>query len=257
MSGNLVAMSNRDRVGRGLEILASGLGPFVDVRMRAAVPSGSDWMQVLADRDRSRHRAVRRYSLSDPRFLLRVVTEQWRAFTDQLSRAEQGFATELRETGNRWAHGEEFSDDDAYRALDTMERLLRAAGAAEHAADIRSIRLGPQSAAPQPQTRVADGGAAARGPSPGPAAEDTPNWRLILEAARALTATGKSPFTRISVYQWIWQRYPREAHDRPTLDPTFQGMIKNAAGGPPSACGTPLFRVDRGRYVLTDADVAG
>jgi hypothetical protein len=34
-----------------------------------------------------------------------------------------------------------------------------------------------------------------------------------------------------------WQ--PRRDHDRPSLDPTFQGMIKNAPGGPPSACGTP------------------
>src|SRR6266404_522319 len=76
LSGSLMTMSNRDRVGRGLEILASGLGPFVDARMRATVPSGSDWVGVLADRDRSRHRTVRRYSLSDPRFLLRVVTEQ-------------------------------------------------------------------------------------------------------------------------------------------------------------------------------------
>lgn len=251
-----MAMSNRDRVGRGLEILASGLGPFVDARMRAAVPAGSDWVEVLADRDRSRHRTVGRYSLSDPRFLLRVVTEQWRVFTGQLSRAEQGFAAELRDTGNRWAHGEEFSDDDAYRALDTMERLLHSVGAAEEAVDVRSIRLGPQPAASQPETRVADGGAAAGGRGKGPVAEDSPNWRLILEAARALTATGQSPFTRISVYQWIWRRYPREAHDRPTLDPTFQSMIRNAAGGPPSVCGTPLLRVDHGRYVLADADVA-
>jgi hypothetical protein len=34
-------------------------------------------------------------------------------------------------------------------------------------------------------------------------------------------------------------------------------MIRNAAGGPPSACGTPLLRVERGRYVLADAEVAG
>jgi hypothetical protein len=73
--------------------------------MRADVSSGSDWVEVLADRDRSRRRTVRRYSLSDSRFLLRMVTEQWRAFTDQLSCAEQGFATELWDTGNRWAHG--------------------------------------------------------------------------------------------------------------------------------------------------------
>jgi hypothetical protein len=134
------------------------------------------------------------------------VTEQWRVFTDRLSRAEQGFATELRDTGNRWAHGDEFSDDDAYRALDTIERLLHGAGAAEEAAEVNSIRLGPQPAASQPQTQVADGGAVTGGRSLGHAAEDSPNWRLILEAARALTATGQSPFTRISVYQsWVPQ----------------------------------------------------
>jgi hypothetical protein len=78
----------------------------------------------------------------------------------------------------------------------------------------------------------------------------TPNWRLILAAARVLTAAGRSPFTRIAVYQWIWTRHPQADHDRPTLDPTFQGMIENAPGGPPSAGGTPLRRVARGLYVL-------
>lgn len=73
--------------------------------------------------------------------------------------------------------------------------------------------------------------------------EGTENWRLIVEAAGALTAAGRSPFTRISVYGWIWRRYPRSEHDRPSLDPTFQGMIGNAPGGPDSSAGTPLARV--------------
>jgi hypothetical protein len=76
------------------------------------------------------------------------------------------------------------------------------------------------------------------------------NWRLILDAAEELTATGQTPFTRSSVYEWIWQRYPRGSHGRPSLDPTFQGMVRNAAGGPRSAAGTPLARVGRGQYVL-------
>jgi hypothetical protein len=80
----------------------------------------------------------------------------------------------------------------------------------------------------------------------------TQNWRLILAAARALTAAGRSPFSRIAVYRWIWSRHPQADHDRPTLDPTFQGMIENAPGGPPSAGGTPLRRVARGLYVLAD-----
>ena len=78
----------------------------------------------------------------------------------------------------------------------------------------------------------------------------TENWRLILDAAQALTAVGQTPFTRISIYEWIWQRYPRSSHDRPSLDPTFQGMVSNATGGPRSLAGTPLIRVDRGQYVL-------
>ena len=85
----------------------------------------------------------------------------------------------------------------------------------------------------------------------------TENWRLILEAARALTAADQTPFTRISVYEWIWQRYPRSSHDRPSLDPTFQGMVSNATGGPKSLIGTPLIRVDRGRYVLASGSGGG
>jgi hypothetical protein len=52
--------------------------------------------------------------------------------------------------------------------------------------------------------------------------EKSANWGLILQAPRALTDAGRTPFTRQSVYQWIWRRYPRADHDRPSLDPTFQ-----------------------------------
>ena len=81
-------------------------------------------------------------------------------------------------------------------------------------------------------------------------AGNTENWRLILDAAQALTADGKAPFSRVSVYEWIWQRYPRSDHDRPSLDPTFQGMVRNATGGPKSRAGTPLLRIGQGQYVL-------
>lgn len=80
-----------------------------------------------------------------------------------------------------------------------------------------------------------------------------PNWQLILDAAEALTAAGQAPFTRISVYEWIWRRYPRSDHDRPSLDPTFQGMVGNARGGPASQCGTPLHRTGRGLFVLASS----
>jgi hypothetical protein len=82
------------------------------------------------------------------------------------------------------------------------------------------------------------------------------NWRLILAAARALTAAGQTPFTRQKVYEWIWERHQRSDHERPSLDPTFQGMISNAPGGPASAGGTPLQRIRRGLYVLAEPTAA-
>jgi hypothetical protein len=150
-----MVMTNREQVGRGLEHLARGLGPFVDARMSAAAPGG-DWLEVLAARDRSRFGSGRRYSLNDARFLLRVVTEEWRIFRDHLSRVEQSFASELRDTGNKWAHGDEFSADDTYRALDTMERLLVAVHAPEDAEAVGGLRLGARPAGVQTSARASD-----------------------------------------------------------------------------------------------------
>jgi hypothetical protein len=104
-------LNNRDRFSRGLEFLADGLGPFVHARM-AVSPAGQNWAEALAARDSRRFGGQRRYSVSDPRFLLRVVTDEWGAFKDQLSLVERSFAIELRDAGNKGAHGEALSADD-------------------------------------------------------------------------------------------------------------------------------------------------
>ena len=148
-----MAMSNRERVGRGLEILAAGLGPFVDERMTAAAPANRDWVGMLQARDAAKHGREKQYSKSDPQFLLQVITEEWRAFRDHLSRAEQSFASELRDTRNRWAHGDAFSADDTYRALDTMERLLTAVDATDQATEVRRLRLEAQRSVLEAETR--------------------------------------------------------------------------------------------------------
>src|SRR4051794_383587 len=124
-----MAASNRDRIDRGLQLLALGLRPFVDSVMSASVPAGRDWVKLLDARNNAKRGTSFSNSIDDPRFLLSVITEEWRLFKDRLSRVEQSFASELRETGNKWGHGEKFSADDTYRALDTMERLLTAVDA--------------------------------------------------------------------------------------------------------------------------------
>ena len=150
-----MATSNKERVGQGLELLAAGLEPFVDAAMSAAAPAGQDWVAVLEARDNAKHGTAHKYSRSDPRFLLKVLTEEWRVFSKSLSRAEQSFATELRDTGNRWGHNDPFSADDTYRALDTMERLLTAVDATAEADAVRKLKRDAQSAAFSSETRRA------------------------------------------------------------------------------------------------------
>lgn len=53
-----------------------------------------------------------------------------------------------------------------------------------------------------------------------------------------------------------WRRYPRSEHGRPSLDPVFQGWVRNAPGGPSNSAGTPLAKVGRGEYVLAGAATA-
>jgi predicted AAA+ superfamily ATPase len=155
-----VAMSNRELVGRGMDLLAAGLESFVDARMTAAAPTGQDWVEMLQARNPGNFARGQHYSKSDPQFLLRVISEERRVFRDQLSRAEQGFASELWAIRNRWAHYDKpFSNDDTYRALDTMERLLTAVGAADQAAEVRKLRLDAQGATTEADSRSVAGSA--------------------------------------------------------------------------------------------------
>jgi len=156
-----MAMSNRDRVDRGFELLAAGLEPFVDGLMSAAAGSSGDWVALLEAREGQRHGTAKKYHRSDPALLLKVLTEEWRVFKDRLSRTEQAMASELRDTRNKVAHHEGFNADDTYRALDTMERLLTAVGGVEQAEEVRRLRLDHQRATYEAETRRAVKSAAA------------------------------------------------------------------------------------------------
>lgn len=80
-----MAMSNRERVGRGFELLAAGLEPFVDQVMTAATGSVGDWLALLEARENQRQGVAKKFSRSDPALLLKVLTDERRAFRDRLS----------------------------------------------------------------------------------------------------------------------------------------------------------------------------
>ena len=66
----------------------------------------------------------------DAHSLLTIMWDQWNAvFRHDLGHTERSLVSELREYRNRWAHQQEFDFDDAYRVLDSVRRLLEAAGA--------------------------------------------------------------------------------------------------------------------------------
>lgn len=148
-----MAVTNRDRVGRGFEILAAGLEPVVDRLMTAAAPAGKDWLDLVAAKEASRHGSAPRLSKNDPQVQLKVITDNRSVFLDLVSHAGIRFASELREARNAWAHNDRFTADDTYRALDTMERLLDAAGAGSAAEQIHSLREDHQRASYESQVR--------------------------------------------------------------------------------------------------------
>jgi predicted AAA+ superfamily ATPase len=67
--------------------------------------------------------------------------DEWQAvFSRALGPSERNYVFELRDIRNRWAHQATFSTDDAYRALDTIHRLLLAVSAAGEAVEVDKIR---------------------------------------------------------------------------------------------------------------------
>src|SRR5579884_301669 len=124
-----MAVSNRERVGKGLDLLAAGLRPFVERELKSKL--GDNWASTMID---SSARAPKAKSasinLNDPQVLLGVMIDQWQAvFRDVLGQQERSIVHELKAIRNQWAHNEQFSSNDAIRALDSMERLLCAVSA--------------------------------------------------------------------------------------------------------------------------------
>jgi hypothetical protein len=145
-----MAISNRDRVGKMFELLAPALDDFIARAVTSELTDGASWSALVAMKDNKKGIEGKEYDRLDPQVQLRMLTENiphnlkpgWYPFDDAIGRVGQGYAKELREARNDWAHNKSFTDDDAYRCLDTSERLLGAIGAPTVADEIKAIRLG-------------------------------------------------------------------------------------------------------------------
>ena len=137
-----MAITNRERVGKGLDLLSAGLRPFVERELKSHL--GDKWANVLVDSasPRGQKGKAPASNLNDPQVLLGVMWDQWNdVFRDVLGPAERSLVSELRGIRNQWAHHEQFISNDAIRALDSTERLLNAVSAAEAAAEVGQMRM--------------------------------------------------------------------------------------------------------------------
>lgn len=120
-----MATSNYDRVGKIMTLLKQGLAPYVEREMEAVYKD--DWTDH-APRAEWRDGAM----LWDVQNLLSTISDNWyEVFKNKLGHSERSLVSELREWRNKWAHQNPISTDDAYRALDSAERLLTAISAPE------------------------------------------------------------------------------------------------------------------------------
>ena len=126
-----MAITNHERVGKALDLLKAGLGPFVEREIKSAVESRKlDAAHPLHGYGGDRGLGNKPIPEQDVAGLLKLMWDTWHhVFREILGSAERSLVSELRGHRNKWAHQESFSSDDAYRALDSVGRLLTAVSA--------------------------------------------------------------------------------------------------------------------------------
>ncbi|MCA9626717.1 MAG: hypothetical protein KC766_03580, partial [Myxococcales bacterium] len=135
-----MAITNQERVGKGMELLRDGLRPFIEreMRLRLSESWGMDVQDTLSD---TRLKGDSEDSLQDVAAQRVVRDRHWNnVFKHVLGKAERSLVNEIIEVRNRWAHQKPFSSDDAERALDSMARLLTAVSASQ-AAEVEKMKL--------------------------------------------------------------------------------------------------------------------
>ena len=182
-----MALTNYERVGKAIRLLAEGLAPFVDRECRAEF--GGDWPVAVQRMDtRGGGGAPRKVNPGDAQFLLKVMWDEWRTiFGKKLSRSDRNYVSELQDVRNAWAHNEPFSTDDTLRALDTAKRLLESVAAGGQANGVGKLHQDLQRQKYDQQARGAHRKAAAA-QIEGRPETGLPAWREVVTPHEDVTS---------------------------------------------------------------------
>jgi predicted AAA+ superfamily ATPase len=127
-----MSITNQERVNKALGQLKAGLSPFVEREVNAALDDNSLSMLKLKsfiDDPILVNKSIAEWDVAP---LLKLMWDIWNdVFRKTLGFSERSLVSEIRDWRNKWAHQEPFSSDDAYRALDSIGRLLAAVSAPE------------------------------------------------------------------------------------------------------------------------------
>lgn len=129
-----MALSNLDRVNKGLELLRKGLYPYIEREMKAEYKKfwEAEAVECFPEGHHSRDLMPAEW---DVQALLSIMFKQWnKIFGKTLGHQERAWVSELMEIRKRSAHQNQtnqFDTDDAFRSLDNVERLLSAIAAPE------------------------------------------------------------------------------------------------------------------------------
>ena len=134
-----MAKSTRQYVFEGMELVPTALTPFVEKRLETAI-KGHWQLEVV-----QRVQGLRPNSTGevgwDQQGLLKTMMAFWKdAFANVLGHPERSYVSELLDVRNKLSHNENFTYDDAERALDSMRRLMEAISAGEGAEQLGKMR---------------------------------------------------------------------------------------------------------------------
>jgi predicted AAA+ superfamily ATPase len=133
-----MAITNHERIGKCLEQLTAGLQPFVERELKSVYQDAwfAETKRTLST-TQLEFLGTANKPIWDTASLLVTLWNQWNdVFRKVLGPAERSLVSELRDVRNKWAHQRPFTTDDAYRALDSIERLLNAVSAPKEAEEI-------------------------------------------------------------------------------------------------------------------------
>lgn len=125
-----MATTNHERVGKALDLLRTGLGPFVGREIKSSIELNTislDKVRAFAEDPIFGKKPIEEWDASG---LLKLMWDTWNdVFRRTLGFSERSLVSEIRDWRNKWAHQQPFSSDDVYRSLDSIGRLLTAISA--------------------------------------------------------------------------------------------------------------------------------